>query len=331
MFKSLLSDIGKHYKSTNALIFALKLQGPIIPCVNMRHPDCSAHALPLNDRLFQEPLYVTHAGWEQVRPHQTYPRPGHPSCYGFKWDEGRVLGEFCLSLITSGQGELQTKQGRQPLRSGDAILYQPGEWHRHRPLPAIGWSNLWINFNGNLPHRWMKDGSFQLNKNLVQVGNHRLFEQQFRHLVESVDAAGSRNSLQFSWQAIGLLSHFLTDLPFHPSPEKERTSDPIIDLAMDFIWSQSHNQIGVPEVVLHANVHRRLLERKFKAVTGSTILTAIQCCRIARAELLLRETDAPVKYIYGRAGFASYQHLRQAFKKHFHLSPEKYRLGQKLA
>ena len=42
---------------------------------------------------------------------------------------------------------MQTKQGRQALRDGDAILYQPGEWHRHRPLPSVGWSNVWINFN----------------------------------------------------------------------------------------------------------------------------------------------------------------------------------------
>ena len=307
----------------------MKLRQSIIQCVNMRHPDCSAHALPLNDRLFQEPFYVTHAGWEQVKPHQSYPRPGHPSCYSFKWDEGRVLGEFCLSLITSGQGELQTKQGRQALCAGDAILYQPGEWHRHRPLPAVGWSNIWINFNGNLPHHWMEDGNFQLKKNLVQVANRRLFEQQFRHLVESVDAAGTRNSLQFSWQAIGLLSHFLTDSPSKQTPIKERTSDPIVDAAMDFIWSQSHNQIGVPDVALHANVHRRLLERRFKTVTGSTILSAIQRCRIARAELLLRETDAPIKYVFGRAGFASYQQLRQAFHKHYRKSPEQYRLNKK--
>ena len=98
----------------------------------MRHADSCAHALPLNDRLFQEPFYVTHAGWERVSPHQTYPRPGHPSYYQFKWEEGRILGEFCLALITNGKGELQTKQGRQPLSAGDAFLYQPGEFRGRR-------------------------------------------------------------------------------------------------------------------------------------------------------------------------------------------------------
>jgi AraC-like DNA-binding protein len=269
----------------------------------MRQSDGKAHALPLNDQLFQEPFYVTHAGWERVKPHQSYPRPGHPSYYAFQWEEGRVLGEFCLSLITSGQGELQTSQGRQTLRQGDALLYQPGEWHRHRPVKSIGWSNVWINFNGSLPHRWLREGNFQLDKNLVHVANRRLFENQFRHLVESVDAAGTRNSLQFSWQAIGLLSHFLTDASSPAQPGLSRSGDAMVDAAMDFIWSQSHNQIGVPDVATHTDVNRRTLERRFKSVTGSSLLHEIQRCRISRAALLLRETDAPVKYVIGRAGF----------------------------
>lgn len=292
----------------------------------MRQPEGSAHALPLNDRLFQEPFYVTHAGWERVSPHQSYPRPGHPSYYAFKWEEGRVLGEFCLSLITSGQGELQTKQGRQDLRAGGAFLCRPGEWHRHRPTKAVGWSGVWINFNGSLPHRWLRDGNFRLIKNLVQTANLKLFEQQFRHLVDSVDAAGTRNSLQFSWQAIGLLSHFLMDAPATDQPNSTRSGDPIVDGAMDYIWSQSHNQIGVPDVAAHTAVNRRTLERRFKSVTGSSLLNEIQRCRISRAALLLRETDAPVKYVIGRAGFSSYQRLRRAFQNSFHQSPENYRL-----
>lgn len=261
-----------------------------------------------------------------MRSHQSYPRPGHPSYYGFTWQEGRVLGEFCLSLITSGRGELQTKQGRQSIRAGQALLYRPGEWHRHRPVPSIGWSNLWINFNGNFAHRWLEDGAFRLNKNLVEIENLPLFESQFRRLVETVDASGTRNSLQFSWQTIGLLSHFLADAV--PADQSKATSsgDSVIDAAMDFIWSQSHNRIGVPDVARHTGVNRRTLERRFLAGTGTTLLHEIQRCRISRATLLLRETDAPVKYVVGRAGFASYQRLRLAFQKHFHLSPEEYRL-----
>lgn len=294
----------------------------------MRFPESIAHALPLDDRLFKESFYVTHAGWERVTPNQSYPRPGHPSYYQFKWEEGRVLGEFCLVFVLRGAGEVQTKQGRQLVRAGDGILYQPGEWHRHRPIPKNGWFILWINFNGSLAQRWMREGNFRLTKNLIEVTDRKLFEKQLRHLIESIHAAGARNSRQFSWQAIGVVSHFLTDTPSPEGRDANRSGDSVVDAAMDFIWSQSHNQIGVPDVARHVGINRRTLERRFRNATGSTLLNEIQRCRISRAALLLCETDVPVKYIVGRAGFASYQRLRQAFQKHFKLSPENYRRQQ---
>ncbi len=299
--------------------------GAVLSSIEMRHLENCVHALPLNDRLFQAPFYVTHAGLEKVNPLEAYPRSGHSPYYSFKWENGRVLGEFCLSLITSGKGELQTKKGRQSLIAGDAFLYQPGEWHRHRPVKTTGWVNIWIKFNGSLPHRWMRDGSFQLNKNVIKVDCPRLFENQFRHLVKSVDAAGTRNSLQFSWQAIGLLSHFLRDTTSTDSTKTVQSVDQIVDEAMDFIWTQSHNQIGVPEIVSHTGVNRRTLERRFKSVTGSSLLNEIQRCRISRAALLLRETDESIKHIVIRAGFPSYQRMLHAFRKHFRQSPENYR------
>jgi AraC-like DNA-binding protein len=295
----------------------------------MRLAHSSAHALPLDDQLFQKPFYVTHAGWEKVTPRQAYPRPGHPLYYQFKWEDGRVLGEFCLSYVINGKGELYTRQGRQSLRAGDAFLYQPGEWHRHRPLPASGWSIMWINFNGNLPHSWLEEGSFRLEKNLVHLADRKLFALQFRRLVESIDAAGTRNSLQFSWQAIGLLSHFLTDAPPSNPAGKKSSGDAIVDAAMDFIWSQSHNRIGVADVARHAGVNRRTLERHFKMSSPTTPLGEIQRSRTSRAALLLRETGAPVKYIIGRAGFTDYQGLRQAFQQQFKMAPKNYREKQR--
>jgi len=291
----------------------------------MRHSTGYAHALPLDDRLFQEPFYLTHAGWERVLPRQPYPRPGHPSYYGFTWMDGRVLGEFCLALVIRGEGELETEQGTRNLQPGQAFLYQPGEWHRHRPKPAIGWITMWINFNGSLPHQWMRDGAFHLDRNLVQVKNRRLFQSQFRHLIESVHAASTRNSVLFSWQAIGLLSHFLQEPPLTNHPKAPPSEDKLVDSAMDYIWSHSHNQIGVTDVVQHTGGIRRTLERRFKTATGKTLLQEIQRCRLSRAELLVRQTNVPLKYVVGRAGFTSYQQQRQAFHRHLGTSPETFR------
>lgn len=240
-----------------------------------------------------------------------------------------MLGEFCLWFITRGRGEIETKKGRQTIRAGQACLYRPGEWHRHRPIPEIGWFNMWVNFNGELPHRWLRDRSFLLDGNLAQFANRPLFESQFRHLVESVHAFGTRNSLTFSWQAIGLLAHFLRDSAASDQPKAARFDDSMVNTAMDYIWSHSHNQIGVPDVARFTKTNRRTLERRFKAATGTTLLNEIQRCRTSRAALLLRETNAPLKYVIGRAGFADYQQQRQTFRKYFGVSPEGYRAKQR--
>ena len=269
---------------------------------------------------------MTHSGWEEVAPHESYPQKGHPAYYNFNWADGRVLGEFCLSLISAGSGELKTEQGRQQIKAGEAMLYCPGEWHRHRPTPNVGWSNQWINFNGSLAHQWMSQMEFRLEKNRVLVSNRSLFAKQFRYLVRSVDAATGGNSRQFSWQAIGVISHFLTDARSTAAPmEKNEFGDRLVDAAMNFIWSQSHNQIGALEVAAHIGVSRRTLERRFQARSGTTLLDEIQRCRLSRAALLLRETNVPIKYILGRAGFPSHQRLRQVFRNEFGVSPNQYR------
>jgi AraC-like DNA-binding protein len=292
----------------------------------MRHDNWNAYALPLNDRLFREPIYILHAGWERVKPHQSYPRPGHPAYYANTWHDGRVLGEFCLSLITRGEGEIETKDGRQSVRAGQSFLYRPGEWHRHRPTSSVGWFNQWINFNGSLAHQWMEENAFLLDGNIVRLTSPRLYIQQFRRLVAAVNAAGSRNSRQYSWQAIGIICHFLADTSPHDVEGKPASGDPLVDEIMEYIWSHSHNQIGIADIARHTGVHRRTLERRFRAVSGETLLGEIQRCRLSRAELLLRETAAPIKNIIGRAGFTGYQQLRWTFHRHFGLSPEQYRL-----
>lgn len=229
----------------------------------MRQTDWCAYALPLTDRLFREPFYVTHAGRERVGPGQRYPHPGQPHYYDLSWAEGRVLGEFCLSLITRGQGEIDTKGGRQPIRAVQAWLYRPGEWHRHRPTPAVGWHNQWIKFNGSLAHRWLRERAFRLDGNLVQLAHPQLFARQFRHLVGSIDAAKGRNSVQFAWQAIGLLAHFLVDDGSAEQPRTAASGDELVDSVRNYIWSQSHNQISVADVARQVGINRRTLSRCF--------------------------------------------------------------------
>lgn len=289
----------------------------------MRNTECFFHALPVPQQSFLAPLYVTNAGWERILPGQDYPER-KPAVYFFSWDEGRILPEFCLALCTAGSGVLESKTGRQTLDAGDAFLFRPGEWHRHRPVKAVGWTLLWFHFNGDLPHKWMADGAFAMDGNKPAIDFRDLFEQQFERLLVTIHRAPTRNSEELSWQAIGLLSHFVVDRHADPDSIGRRSSD-IVTHAIEFIWNHTHTNVSVDDVVQSAGCSRRTLETRFKQALGRTVLDEILACRTERAVHLLKSTDLPIKQIVLRSGFQSREQMRLVFHKMLGKAPRDFR------
>lgn len=285
----------------------------------MRRSDPTSHVLPVPEWLFRENVYGTHAGWERVEPNASYPQPRAPIYY-FQWEEGRVLPEFCLSLCSEGGGYLDTHLGRQQIRTGDAYLFRPGEWHRHRPDPATGWVNLWLHFNGNLPHEWMRDGAFRISGNKPDIADRNLFQNQFERLLDTISESPHLNSASISWQTLGLLSHFVVDVRAAKQPDAKEAGG-IARRASEFIMNHTHTTIDVAEVAAHIGCSRRTLETRFKKTTGRTVLEEIQHCRATRAKSLLLETDMPIKQIVHRAGFQSREHMRLVFRNLFGVTP----------
>ncbi|WP_338285562.1 AraC family transcriptional regulator [Luteolibacter sp. LG18] len=284
------------------------------------------HVLPVREDLFNGGLYVTHVGWEKVLPGEPYPKQRHhPEFYWHSWEEGRVLPEFCLAHVIEGRGESQTRQGQRRLEAGSTFFICPGEWHRHRPDPEIGWSLVWIHFNGGVPCRWVADGAFGANHNFPVIENPRLFREEFERLLLKAHAEPTRNSIHLSWMAVGLLSHFCESKPEDPKEPETTTGDALVDAAVQHIWNFSHGMLDVPGVVAAVGAGRRTLERRFLAAKGHSLLEEIQHCRFTRAAWLLVETDLPVKVIVGRAGFGSHEQMRLVFRKRTGVSPEAYR------
>ena len=285
----------------------------------MRKSPAFSNALPVPESLFRESVYATHVGWEKIEPNASYPSP-QALIYFFEWEEGRVLPEFCLSFCAEGGGHLDTERGRQEIRPGDAFFFRPGEWHRHRPDPATGWVNLWLHFNGDLPHEWMRDEAFQLSGNIAEIEDRDLFQRQFERLLDTIGGNPHLNSAAVSWQALGLLSHFVVDI--HAAERRAAMeSDSIARRASEFIMNHTHTTIDVAEVAAHVGCGRRTLETHFRNYAGRSVLEEIQHCRAARAKSLLEETDMPLKQIIHRSGFQSREHMRLVFKKLLGVTP----------
>jgi len=95
--------------------------------------------------------------------------------------------------------------------------------------------------------------------------------------------------------------------------------------ALARIRRDAARQLTVSEVARQAGVGRRVLERKFQTLLGSTILKEIRRARIQYAKELLADTDLPIQIIASQVGFSGPQRLSLAFRQLTGMAPSAYR------
>ena len=85
-------------------------------------PQSIVHYLPVTDHDERWGIVCTTAGYQNVPPGSPYPLTQHPDSYSFTRSRGRVLGEYQLLYIVSGQGEFRSaeeeRKGFQQLVTG---------------------------------------------------------------------------------------------------------------------------------------------------------------------------------------------------------------------
>lgn len=271
--------------------------------------------LPIDDALFDGPLYLTGAGRAVIPPGVGYPPPGHPDLYQFDWREGRVLPEYSLFLVEAGEGEWETGDGVRRIRAGQVGRVFAGQWHRYRPDPRTGWTECWIQFNGRLAHELEASGYLSCDRPVVSPPQPRRFARQYAEFLADVTGPGFSNTTAQGLRVLGLLGLLGSD----STPDAVPQSDDLVERARRHIWSHSHRQLDVGEVADRVGVGRRTLERAFAGAGPATVLDEITRCRINRAERLLRETRLPVRQVARLAGFGTDEQMRLRFmERHGH-------------
>lgn len=92
-------------------------------------------------------------------------------------------------------------------------------------------------------------------------------------------------------------------------------------------WATAHleNHIEVDLLAQKALMSRRTFTRRFRHLTGSTVVKWLTHQRLAAAQRLLETTDLPIEQVAASAGFGSALLMRQHFGKILRTSPTSYR------
>lgn len=109
------------------------------------------------------------------------------------------------------------------------------------------------------------------------------------------------------------------------STDHSAVSDNYVQHAMEYIQHNAQGPLSIEEVVRQAPVCRSLLERRFRAILGSTILKEINRARINHIKKMLLETDMTLDELAHQCRFSSPSRLTKLFKQVTGFCPSEYR------
>lgn len=102
------------------------------------------------------------------------------------------------------------------------------------------------------------------------------------------------------------------------------TSD-IIQKAVEYINQHITENICMDEICREIHISKYHFCRKFKKVTGFTVMDYVLKTRIVAAKSMLSETDLQISEISSRCGFSSTSYFCRIFKENTNITPLQYR------
>lgn len=101
-----------------------------------------------------------------------------------------------------------------------------------------------------------------------------------------------------------------------------------LNRALEFIRTRIGESFGVSDVAEHVGLHRRSLERMFRAETGESVLHAIRAAKLDVVKAILRNRRNTIGGIAARIGFSSEAHLKNFFRNETGLTMSAWRKRQ---
>ncbi|HKJ78925.1 MAG TPA: AraC family transcriptional regulator [Prolixibacteraceae bacterium] len=268
-------------------------------------------------------IYLNSAGSLQIPPGSEYPPKRHPSGYYFTWEQGRTLPEFQLNYITSGEGILENKNGKFPVKTGSLIVTFPGVWHRYKPLPSKGWTENYIGFNGRVVKNFLSHPRFDPSQPIIQVGEKEEILDTFLKIFNLTE----KEQPSFQQISSGLIIKLLGYLV---ALEKQKEFSgkkivPIVEEARFRMRNEVDKSFNLEEFARQHNVGYSYFRRMFKNFTGISPRQYCLQLKIMRAKDLLLSTEKSVKEISYELGFESIHYFSRLYKKKTGSSPTNFR------
>ena len=268
-------------------------------------------------------LSLNVAGRASLTPDTSYPVPGHPPGYFFRWENGRVLQEYQLIYITSGEGILEDEFGTFQVTSGTMMIIHPGVKHRYKPTETTGWVENYIGFTGVLAHHFFRESGFFKTPSVLQLGSREEIIEVYRKiygLVQKEDPGFQQITSGLVIKLLGYLVAFQKQHDF-----KGKRIETLIRHARVYMQENIEKNIDLKQLAAEHYTAYSYFRKMFKKYTGIAPHQYHLELKIMRAKEMILTDNKSVKEISYELGFESIHYFSRLFKKKTDLNPTEWR------
>lgn len=269
-------------------------------------------------------LAVTTAGFQHVRPGDSYPLSLHPSGYTFQENGRRVLNEYQIYYITHGSGYFESAScSRTRIEPGMMFMLFPGEWHSFAPDPETGWNDHWVGFNGSFMDDKIKAGFFTFKNCVFKVGVDEKITNTYLEILDIL----SEEKKAFQQIAASLVISLIGRIHYkdlnHNNGETYITR--IINQSKAIMKEDFASNTPLDQIAQSLDISYSLFRREFKNRCGISPGQYRLELRLAKAKEMLHTTNMSIADISSRLHFECIGQFSTFFKKKTGLSPLEYR------
>jgi AraC-like DNA-binding protein len=270
-------------------------------------------------------VYVTGVGCSLVPSHSQYPVSVHPDNYHFAWDSGRILHEYQIVYITSGEGEFESKSaGSHRVLAGTVLLLFPDEWHRYRPTWATGWQEYWLSFSGRHIDELVEHGFIGPEQPVLHIGASDVVVHPF---LTAIDRVRTEQTGYSHLIAANVIEAYAATIGAVRGQQVTRRSESLMHEAKLILEQHAEKLMSIDKIAASFQLSEKHFRRLFKQETGVSPYQYHLEMRIYRAKEMLLGTAMTVKEISARLHFQNPFHFSHAFKQKTGLSPTQWRRG----
>lgn len=244
-----------------------------------------------------------------------------------------------ITLALKGGTERLVGNNISPILPGDIVFIGSNLPHDYRNYSASGApitevEAIFVHFMPQLPgyEDWMERSSMTPVRRLFQRANQGLIvtgitRQTATRIVQEMMHVHGMKRVILLLQLLDLLSNSedLQEISSAVLPQPRPGTSDRITMACEFIASHLPEPIYVADLAAIVSLGKSAFSRLFKKSTGRTVPQYVNELRIARACLLLAETDLTVSQIAMDCGFVSPAHFQRQFREHQNCVPLTYR------